>query len=140
MGMRIKTVFDWVTVMQVSKEPWSSFSSEEHEVFTNFMINKIMSMNPETIEIVAEIQEYNIPKEKLYQFYCQILPKRKSWSPYIKSSKAIYSNKVLEILANYYQSSTREVLDYCQILSKQDIIEILSQTGLQEKEIKALLK
>jgi hypothetical protein len=137
---KIKSIFDWVTIMQVSKEPWSSFSNEDHEIFSNFMINKIMSMNPEIIEVVAEIQEYNIPKERLYNFYCQVLPKRKSWSKYIKSSKAMYSNEVLEILAGYYQVSTREVLDYCQIISKDEVIEILLQTGVQEKEIKKMLK
>jgi len=136
---RIKSLFDWISVMQLSKEPWSSFSNEDHEIFNNFAVNKIMSMNPDIIEIVAEIQQYNLPKEKLYDFYCKILPKRKSYSKYIKASKPLYNNKVLEILAGYYQVSTREVFDYCQILSKGEVIEILLQTGLQEKETKKLL-
>jgi hypothetical protein len=81
-----------------------------------------------------------MPKEKLYQFYCQVLPKQKSFSKYIKPTKAIYSNEVLGLLASYFQISTREVTDYCNIITKQDIIEILLQTGIQDKEIKKLLK
>ena len=53
---KIKTIFDWVKQMSYDKEPWSSFSNEEHEIFNNFMINKIISMNPNYIELVAEIQ------------------------------------------------------------------------------------
>jgi len=137
---QIKSVFDWVKQMQYDKLPWSSFSNEEHNIFSNFMINKIISMNPNHIEIVAEIQEFPMPKEKLYQFYCQVLPKQKSFSKYIKPTKAIYSNEVLNILASYFKISTREVTDYCDIITKQDIIEILLQTGISDKEIKKLSK
>jgi len=137
---QIKSVFDWVKQIQYEKEPWSSFSNEEHDIFSNFMVNKIISMNPNHIEIVAEIQEFSMPKEKLYQFYCQVLPKQKSFSKYIKPTKAIYSNEVLGLLASYFQISTREVTDYCSIITKQDVIEILLQTGIQDKEIKKLLK
>lgn len=137
---KIKSIWDWTYQMQYNKEPWSSFSNEDHEIFSNFMVNKIMSMNPEYIEVVAEIHEYNLPKQKLYEFYCKVLPKKKIYSKYIKSSKKEYNNEVLNILSNYFEVSTREVLDYCQILSKQEITDILLQTGLQEKEIKKMLK
>jgi hypothetical protein len=43
-------------------------------------------------------------------------------------------------LASYFKVSTREILDYCNIITKKDIIEILLQTGIQDKEIKKLLK
>jgi hypothetical protein len=137
---QIKSVFDWVKEIQYNKRPWSSFSNEEHDIFSNFMVNKIISMNPNCIEIVAEIQEFPIPKEKLYQFYCQVLPKSKTFSKYIKPTKSLYTNEVLGLLASYFEVSTREILDYCNIISKQDIIDILLQTGLQDKEIKKLLK
>ncbi len=137
---KIKSVFDWVKQIQYDKEPWSSFSNEEHDIFSNFMVNKIISMDPNYIEIVAEIQEFPIPKEKLYQLYCQVLPKQKSFSKYIRPSKAVYNNEVLSLLASYFQISTREIIDYCSIITKQDVIEILLQTGTPDKEIKKLLK
>ncbi len=137
---QIKSVFDWVKQIQYDKLPWSSFSNEEHDIFSNFMVNKIISMDPQYIEVVAEVQEFSIPKEKLYQLYCQVLPKQKSFSKYIRPAKAIYNNEVLSLLASYFQISTREVIDYCSIITKQDVIEILLQTGKQDKEIKKLLK
>lgn len=135
----INTIFDWIKKIQYEKEPWSSFSNEEHDIFSNFVVNKIISMNPNHIEIVAEIQEFSIPKEKLYQFYCQIIPKQKVFTKYIKPSKITYSNEVLSLLAYYFKISTREVIDYCNILTKQDVIEILLQTGVTDKEVKRFL-
>jgi hypothetical protein len=137
---KIKTIFDWVKQISYDKEPWSSFSNEEQDMFNNFMINKIISMNPNYIELVAEIQEHQIPKDKLYQFYCQALPKQKFFNKYIKPTKQQYIKEVLSLLSEYFQISTREVLDYCNILTQQDVITILQQLGKEEKEIKNLLK
>ena len=137
---RISSIFDWVKQMSYYKEPWSSFSNEEHEIFSNFMINKIISMNPNYIELVAEIQEYQLPKQSLYEFYCKTLPKQKSFNKYIKPTKQQYVKEVLNLLSEYFQISTREVLDYCNILTQQDVTTILQQLGKEEKEIKKLLK
>ena len=137
---KIKTIFDWVKQISYDKEPWSSFNVEEQDMFNNFMINKIISMNPNYIELVAEIQELQLPKDRLYKFYCQVLPKHKFFNKYQKPSKQQYNNEVLELLAEYFQSSTREVLDYCDILSKQDITDIILQLGKDDKELKKLLK
>jgi hypothetical protein len=140
MTKKINSIFDWVKQISYDKEPWSSFSNEEHDIFSNFMVNKIISMNPNHIEIVAEIQEFSIPKEKLYQFYCQVLPKQKFFNKYIKPTKQQYVKEVLSLLSEYFQISTREVLDYCNILTQQDVTTILQQLGKEEKEIKKLLK
>lgn len=137
---KIKNIFDWVKEISYDKNPWSSFSIEEQDMFNNFMINKIISMNPNYIELVAEIQELQLPKDKLYQFYCKTLPKQKFFNKYQKPSKQQYSKEVLSLLTEYFQVSTREVLDYCDILSKQDISDIILQLGKEDKEIKKLLK
>ncbi len=126
--------------MSYDKESWSSFSNEEHEIFNNFMINKIVSMNPNYVELVAEIQEYQMPKQKLYEFYCKTLSKQKFFNKYQKPSKQQYIKEVLNLLSGYFQISTREVLDYCNILTQQDIKDILQQLGKEEKEIKQILK
>jgi hypothetical protein len=35
---------------------------------------------------------------------------------------------------------SREIIDYCSIITKQDVIEILLQIGTPDKDIKRLLK
>lgn len=138
--MKIKNIFDWVGQMSYYKQPWSSFTLEEQEMFNNFMINRIISMNPNYIEVVAEIQDLPLPKDKLYKFYVQNLPKQKFFNKYIKPSKSQYSKELLISLSNYFQTSTREIIDYCKILNKIDIIDILRQLGNEDKIIKNLLK
>ena len=137
---KINTIFDWVKEISYDKRSWSTFSIEEQDMFNNFMINKIISMNPNYIELVAEIQELQLPKDKLYQFSCKTLPKQKFFNKYQKPSKQQYNKEVLGLLTEYFQVSTREVLDYCNILSKQDISDIILQLGKDDKELKKLLK
>jgi len=137
---KILSIFDWVKQISYDKEPWSSFTIEEQDMFNNFMINKIISMNPNYIELIAEIQELQLPKDKLYQFYCKTLPKQKFFNKYQKPSKQQYSKEVLGLLAEYFQASTREILDYCDILSKHDVTDIILQLGKDDKELKKLLK
>jgi hypothetical protein len=86
---RISSIFDWVKQISYDKSPWSSFSIEEQDMFNNFMINKIISMNPNYIELVAEIQELQLPKDKLYQFYCKTLPKQKFFNKYQKPKQKL---------------------------------------------------
>ena len=77
----------------------------------------------------------------VYKMYLDFLPKRRSFDKYIKGKKDDkYNSNVLEYLAKYYQVSQREVRDYLEILSKDDITEILLKYGLDKKEIKKWLK
>lgn len=97
-------------------------------------------MNPNYVELVAEVQELQLPKENLYQFYCKTLPKQKFFNKYQKPAKQQYSKEIVNLLSEYFQASTREVLDYCDILSQSDITDIILQLGKDDKELKKLLK
>ena len=77
---------------------------------------------------------------KLYEFYCGVIPKNKTFFKYIKAKKKDYNPKVIEKLANYFQISTREIKDIYPSLTKQDINKIFQSIGLLDKEIKQLLK
>ena len=72
-----------------------------------------------------------------YKLYLDVLPKKKTWDKYIKSKKEEkYDKNVLEYLARYYQVSNREVKDYLEILSKEEVSDILKKYGVDKKEIK----
>ena len=58
----LKTIFDWSKEIMTNKRPWSSFTNEEKNIFNGFMINKILSQNPDYIEIVNYAQI--IPHDK----------------------------------------------------------------------------
>ena len=104
------------------------------------MVNRFLSMNMGLLELVNELQKFTIgqlsPRD-VYKMYLDFLPKRRSFDKYIKGKKDDkYNSNVLEYLAKYYQVSQREVRDYLEILSKDDITEILLKYGLDKKEIK----
>ena len=51
-----------------------------------------------------------------------------------------HNKEMLLHLSNWYGVSQREVIDYLDILSKDDVVNILMKYGLTEKESKKLLK
>jgi len=72
--------------------------------------------------------------------YCSYLPEDKIFAKYIKSTKPKANPDLLIILADYYKTSTREVKQYLNILSEDTIKNILSSRGIEDDEIKKLLK
>ena len=74
-------------------------------------------------------------------FFPLSLPKRKTFDKYIKGKKEGKHNKeLLSYLSNWYGVSQREVIEYLDILPKDEVIKILMKYGLTEIQSKKLLK
>jgi hypothetical protein len=98
-------------------------------------------MNPEYIEFVNLIQ--NIPyteKEKIYKLYLYMIPKKNMFLKYIKSTKTKTREELLQHLASYYECSLHEADEYYHMLHNDTIKSILKKKGVDDKEIKKLLK
>jgi hypothetical protein len=109
-------LFDWINEITYSKRSWSDFTSEDKDEFNTFMIHRFISMNPDYIDVVHLIQQYpNCPKKKIYEFYCNVLPKKKSFFRYIKSSIK-HDNELINELAKRFECSTREIKEYLTIM------------------------
>jgi hypothetical protein len=106
------------------------------------MINKLLSMIPECVEFVNEIQRYQSLEPRLYyKVLIGIVPKKKIYAKYIKSQKKNqYSDEVIEFLRNYFMISSREVIENLDILTEDVVKSIYEEHGFDEKEIKKLLK
>ena len=68
------------------------------------------------------------------------IPKKKTFFKYIKPSKKTYNQEVIDKLSSFFNISTREAIEFEPLLSKVEIQNILSLTGISDKEIKKLLK
>ena len=141
-----KSLFDHVRQVTSVQNPnyWDEISEEDKKSWSNYMVNRFLSMNMGLLELVNELQKFTIgqlsPRD-VYKMYFDFLPKKKTWDKYIKGKKDDkYNSNVLEYLAKYYKVSQREVRDYIEILSKDDITEILLKYGLDKKEVKKWLK
>ena len=134
------TIFDWLNEISYNKRPWSSFNSEDHESFNPYMINRFISMKENYIDFVNTIQKYSINKESLYNYYCQLIPKRKTFFRYIKPKKSTLNSNLITILAKYFELSEREIKDNYQLIGKDYSQNILQNIGIDDKQIKKLLK
>lgn len=144
MSKKAKTIFQHLSGIKEKKESWESLSDMDKKSFTPFMINRWLSMNLDLLPIVNELQKYTIgtlSARDTYKLYLDFLPKRKTFDKYINSKKTSkYGKDVLSYLSDWYGVSQREVADYLDILSKDEIIGILMKYGLTDKEAKKLLK
>lgn len=135
------TIFDWLKEITYNKSPWNSFTEEDRESFNPYMIHRFLSMNPDYIDFVNTVQ--TVPytsKEKVYNIYLYTIPKRDMWLKYIKSTKAKKQETLLKHVAVYYECSLGEAEEYVDILGNNGVFTILKKLGVDDKEIKKLLK
>lgn len=133
--------FDFVKSLTSYKTPWASFTPAERKSLSPYMTNRILSMNPEWIELVNHVQKHSkLPPDQLYSIYFGILPQRDFYSKYLKATKKDSRQDLHAIISKHYSVSQREAIQYCSILSNEAIANILSAYGYNEKEIKKIMK
>jgi hypothetical protein len=134
-------IFDWLNQITYEKQPWNSFTEEDKKSFEPYMIHRFLSMNPEYIEFVNLVQTFPYTdKEKIYNIYLYMIPKKKMFLKYIKSSTKKRQEKLLGYIASYYECSLGEANEYVDILRENGVKDILNKMGVDEKEQKKLLK
>jgi len=121
------TIFDWLNEITSSKRSWDEFTDIDRESFNPYMVSRFISMKREYVDIVNIAQKYVLPKRKLYEFYCGLLPKSKSFFRYVKSNKSINQEQV-NALSKYYMCSTREIIDVLLLLEEQEIERTFNET------------
>ena len=134
-------IFDWLKQITYEKQSWDSFTEEDKASFNPYMVHRFLSMNPEYIEFVNLIQ--NIPyteKEKIYKLYLYMIPKKDMFLKYIKSNRTKTKEELLQHLASHYECSLREAYEYYHMHHSDTIKNILKKRGVDDKEIKKLLK
>jgi len=137
----MKNVFDWLKEINSTKSHPDTFSNQDWDTWNSYMVHRFLSMNHNFIEVVNEVQ--TLPpsnKKQIYSIYREYIPKNNKWSKYIKSSNKEPDKDLIEHLKKHFDVSTREIKDYLKILDKKQIQSILTKQGLEEKEIKKLLK
>ena len=88
-------------------------------------------------------QQYTIGMESkdVYNLYVNMIPKGKKFLRYIKGKKdKKYNKELINILCDYFECSKLEVMQYMDLLSKEQIKDTLVMYGKNKKEIKVLLK
>ena len=136
-----KNTFGWIPHINTQKTSIDKFSDKDWEMFNSYVIHRVLSMNPDYLELVNEVQI--IPpqnKKEIYSSYKEFIPKNNKWNKYIKSTTKIKSKELIDYLKGYWECSSKEALEYYNLLDKNEIVSILNSIGLNKKEIKQLLK
>lgn len=136
------SAFDWIKAIIDTKQSWNTFTPEQQKLFPNYMIHRFLSMNPKYIEVVNYVQGLNIKEnKKLYEVYCWMIPQSKNtYSAYIKSNTKNASPEVSQYVAEYFKCSLTEAQEYISLTDKKWLENILVAKGVDEKEIKKLVK
>tara|TARA_R110001606_G_scaffold73050_7_gene168332 strand:+ start:1695 stop:2108 length:414 start_codon:yes stop_codon:yes gene_type:complete len=135
------TVFNWLNEITVKKSPSSQFSQEDWNDWNSYMVHRFLSMNTSYIDIVNLAQKFHpTDKKGIYNFYKEILPKKKIWNKYIKTKNKNDRKELNKIISNYLELGIDEVNSYIPILNKAGVTDILNRIGLEPKEIKKLIK
>ena len=108
------------------------------------MVNRFLSMKMDWVDIVNEVQKYQMEPEMLYKVYTNIFPKGKQWLKYIKGDKKMkYPKWVYEIVAKHLQCSTREASDAVDMYElshggQAELTDILIKYGRTVEEIRKI--
>ena len=138
---KIKNIFDWLQHITLYKTPASEFTDNDWEKFNSYMVHRFISMHVYYVEI-ADYAQSMLPnmKKQIYNFYKEMIPKRKVWLKYIKSKNKPYNKELVNLIKEYFEVSETEASSYINILDKKGITSILRKMGIEEKESKKLLK
>lgn len=139
--MKTKNIFDWLQHITLYKTPAKEFADKDWDNFNSYMVHRFISMSPYYVE-VADYAQGLMPnnKKEIYNFYKEMIPKRKVWLQYIKSKNKKPVKELIEKIASYYEVGEAEASSYISILNKEDLISILRKMGIEEKESKKLIK
>ena len=141
-----KNLFDHINAITSQQLPnyWDKISDEDKKSWSNYMVNRFLSMKMDWIEFVNEVQKYPLKPKELYKVYIDILPKKRQWLKYIKGDKEMkYPKWVYEIVAKHLQISIREASDAVDMYElshggQAELTDILVKYGRTVEEIRKI--
>ena len=139
-----KSLFDHINQITSVQNPnyWDEISDEDKKSWSNYMVNRFLSMKTDWIELVNELQKYNLQPKELYKLYTNVLPKGKRWLKYTKGRNQMdYPNWLINIVTNHEEISKKEAVEYIDMLmltegGMLELGELSRKWGIEEKRIK----
>ena len=141
-----KSLFDHIKQITDVQNPnyWNDISDDDKKSWSNYMVNRFLSMKMEWVDFVNEVQRYPLEPKELYKVYTDILPKKRQWLKYVKGDKKMkYPNWVYEIVSKHLQCSLREAKDAVEMYEisaggQAELVDILLKYGKTEDECRKI--
>ena len=134
------TLFDWLKEINYKKSPPDQFTTDDWKSFTPFMINRYLSLHPELIVLVNEVQMLNTTNKRvLYNAYRHLLPQQSRFAKYIKGRVGKVNNELVEIVGRYFEIGKKESKEYIKMLTFKELSGIVGLYGYTNKQIKKIV-
>lgn len=144
--MAAKTPFDHINAIYTNQKLgyYDELSESDRKTFTPYVINMGISMNPDFLPYVNEVNKYwgQMGPREVYLFYSQLLPKGKQYNRWIKGKKdEDYERWLVELVSKHFGVSESEATSYLRVYyrsdeGRQDLKSILESYGTDPKKIK----
>ena len=83
-----KKLFDHLNALTAEQDPnyFDKLTEEDIKSWSNFMINRFLSMKPEWVELIATLLPLTqtLQPKEMYKLYISVIPKGKYYLKYIK--------------------------------------------------------
>ena len=143
MSKKRKRLFDHINQITSTQNPkyWEQTSKEDKKTWSNYMVNRFLSMKPEWVELVNELQTYNLKPKELYKLYTNVLPKGKQWLKYIKGRNDMdHPEWLINVVRNNDESSRKEAIQAIDMLmltegGMMELGELSRKWGIEERKI-----
>jgi hypothetical protein len=142
------TLFDHIKMITQTqdKKYWDKLDESDKKSWSNYMIIRYMTMNPDWVELIADVQPYlqEAPPKAVYKCLIGLIPKSRSFLKYMKAaSSEKYEDWLVKLVAKSYEVSETESEDYLKILyasksGREHIKEIAEMYGTDPKIITKL--
>lgn len=146
--MAAKKLFDHLNAITADQDPkyFEKLSEEDLKSWSNFMINRFLSMKPEWVELIATLLPLTqtLQPKEMYKLYISVIPKGKYFLKYIKGKSADkYEEFLIDLIKKDFQCSEKEALEYIEVLystreGRENIKYICEKYGTDKKQITKL--
>ena len=135
------TPFDFLKLIHNKSIKWGSLNEDEQKAYNTFIINKALSFNPNYLDIVNKIQHYTPTPKESFKYLQSMTSDKFRYNKWIKGQKTkSFNPHLIAIVSTHLECSSKQAEDYLNILEKKEVKLMLKQIGLQENDIKKLLK
>jgi hypothetical protein len=146
--MAAKKLFDHLNAITSEQDPkyFDKLSEEDLKSWSNFMINRFLSMKPEWVELIATLLPLTqtLQPKEMYKLYISVIPKGKYYLKYIKGkSEDKYEEFLVDLIKKDFQCSEKEANEYIEVLystreGRENIKYICEKYGTDKKQITKL--
>jgi hypothetical protein len=135
------TPFDFLKLVHNKKIKWEDLNEDEQKVYNTFIINKALSFNSNYLDVVNKIQCFTPTSKESFKYLQSMTSDKFRYNKWIKGQKTkSYNPQLLALLSGYFECSSKQAEDYLSVLDKKETKTLLKHIGVQDSEIKKLMK